>query len=142
MLILTSQTEPYIPEARPDYPPPKKLPEGIDICIANTPTLQNLSTYIAAVPYLPEVFWLHEIIGPVIFNFSLTETNLKFERTHYGTVEMLVHQWVRRVQATEGEFLSETEPWKTLLELANVGEDLESIVRTLPRCFHSLCHGR
>ena len=70
------QTEPYTPEERPDYPPPAKLPAGMDICLTNTPLLQNISTSLAAVPYLPEALWLHEVIGPAIFNFSLTETNL------------------------------------------------------------------
>ena len=71
------QTEAYTPEERPDYPPPKKLPEGMDICVVNTPILQSVSTSIAEIPYLPEALWLHEVIGPVIFDLSLTDTNLK-----------------------------------------------------------------
>jgi len=121
-------TEPYTPEERPDYPPPAKLPAGMDICLTNTPLLQNISTSLASVPYLPEALWLHEVIGPVIFNFSLTETNLMFEKTRYGTIQMLVHQWVRQMQATEGDLFVETELWKALLEFMNVGEDLASIV--------------
>ena len=103
----------------------------MDICLANTPFLQNVSTSIAALPYLPEALWLHEVIGPVIFDFSLTETNLNFEKTQYGTIQMLVQQWVRQLQASEGDLLTDTELWKALLEFTN--EDLESIVRMLPR---------
>ena len=44
---------------------------------------------------------------------------------------MLVQQWVRQLQATEGDLLTDTELWKALLEFTN--EDLESIVRMLPR---------
>ena len=76
--------------------------------MANTPVLKNISNAITAVPYLPEALWLHEVIGPVIFDFSLTETNLKvkhllmvkklicpaqFEKTHYGTVQQLVRKF-------------------------------------------------
>ena len=44
-------------------------------------------------------------------------------------MQMLVRQWVRQMQASEGDLLTETEPWKTLLKLANGGEDMESMVR-------------
>ena len=48
---------------------------------------------------------------------------------------MVVHQWVRKLQATEGELLTDTEQWKALLEFANAGENLESIVSVFPGCF-------
>ena len=56
----------------------------------------------------------------------------QFERTNYGTIQMMVQHWLKQLQASEENLLSETEPWKTFLEFTNVGEDLESMVRMLP----------
>ena len=53
----------------------------MDICVVNTPILQSVSTSIAEIPYFPEALWLHEVIGPVIFDLSLTDTNLKVRLT-------------------------------------------------------------
>ena len=75
-LILLVQSLDFTPKERPSYPAPTPLPEGIEVCLVNTPLLQNISYTLTSIPYLPELLWIHDIVGPVLFNFSLTTTNL------------------------------------------------------------------
>ena len=111
--------------------------------MANTPVLKNISNAITAIPYLPEALWLHEVIGPVIFGFSLTETNLKvkhllmvkkvicptqFEKTHYGTVQMLVRKWVQEMEASNGAIFKDSGLWRTALKIANDEKDTSALV--------------
>jgi hypothetical protein len=67
----------YTPEERKSYELPAVLPEGVDICLDNTPSLAELSDSLAQIPWLPEFLWAHEVFGPVLFDLSLTDTRLK-----------------------------------------------------------------
>ena len=123
------QTEEYLPENRTEYPAPTPLPEGMDICLSNTPRLQSLSTALTSVPLLPELLWLHEIFGPVLFDLSLTETELKYDRTNYGTVQSVVQGLVAGAGAETGlaDMLGGQAGVQGLLELAQAG-GLEAVV--------------
>ena len=84
----------------------------MDICLGNSPLLANLSATLATVPLLPDLLWLHEVFGPVLFDLSLTDTVLKFGREQYGTVQQLVQEQVEVVEAalTETGTLARV-PW-------------------------------
>ena len=105
--------------------------------------MKNISNAITAIPYLPEALWLHEVIGPVIFDFSLTETNLKvkhllmskkvinpaqFEKTHYGTVQMLVRKWAQEMEASNGAIFKDSGLWRTALKISNEKKDTSALV--------------
>ena len=105
--------------------------------------MKNISNAITAIPYLPEALWLHEVIGPVIFDFSLTETNLKvkhllmskkvinpaqFEKTHYGTVQMLVRKWAQEMEASNGAIFKDSGLWRTALNISNEKKDTSALV--------------
>ena len=106
--------------------------------------MKNISNAITAIPYLPEALWLHEVIGPVIFDFSLMETNLKvkhllkevkkvicpaqFEKTHYGTVQMLVRKWAQEMEASNGAIFKDSGLWRTALKISNEKKDTSALV--------------
>ena len=71
------QSMDFTPKERPTYATPTPLPEGIEVCLVNTPLLQNISKALTSVPYLPELLWIHDVVAPNAFNFSFTTTSLR-----------------------------------------------------------------
>ena len=52
----------------------------------------------------------------------------QFEKTHYGTVQMLVRKWVQEMEASNGAIFKDSGLWRTVLKIANDKKGTSALV--------------